>query len=1028
MKKKWQMLIKILVILSLTLQVTPLIGLAETITNSVAASNQLQEATKEEEQLLYGQELAAFLANYSEAEQVLELKKLTKEQVVSLEKFHKEEEAARELADSSLVSDEVLESTHTSTAASFSERQEIAEETTTELGVESVESLTSASESETVTSDESEEEAEGPFDPSSITSFLSPGPLMSAFEQGSTDNLQLSKKATYNPSTKQVDFQLEAYAKGSIVTEMRPTDVVLVLDTSGSMAESFGKVTKIGALRTAVNGFADTLFSAANNPSADQYHTIKLVTYNSNATLNSQTFQTNRPNDREKLKEVVKNLRVNGQTRHDLGMSRAESAVKANRSSAKQAVILFTDGRPEASGYSAGSIAGAAINSAYRLKNNLAATIYTVGIQNNANPYSISSSDIPNSMLNGISSNYLKAQVSNLNNYRDTLALGDYSNNGTYYLTPNNANDLANIFQQIATEMGKIEGLSLRDILSEELFLPTVDNIPNNLSGVKVYRSWEYQPGLKAETDVQLNYQQDSKSLTIENLTLEPVIFDGNQQPTPATRNNKIIIRFSSDIQPDFMGGNQVLTNQAESGAFTKNEDGSETEIKRFEQPKVNIPLKASGLTSQNQKTYIGNQTSLSDFFTKAQVLDGKNNRYTTVTYQIKQAGKMLVEKTIPAGTAFKDEAFSQVAVESQDTVYDLTYRVSSALPPLSGTTGVADINKSEKSEIYLFYPEIKALDRKIYFTNQLDQRQQLPKIINWQHSKASELKDLRFVGKEPSVIKGTYELPTTLTPPEVTGRIKTVQLSNQKIVSDKELNQTTKDLIFKVFIFTPTVTSTNTTIDLGSQTILAERLKTVTWENKLTELAGIEGEEPLLTFQAAVLGTTTKLTKDSPEAETAYYWQVNQGATDISSVVTFLNNDYQKNQQLQGAHFTIDVRRSQLVINKEIKSSEQRNFGEESFIFEITWSKGDVSETYHQVITLAGNQRTGTATLSSLKPGNYQVKELTEWSSRYLAETKEFQLALTGDQKGSVTFVNVLNNNQWLTHESQVENKFQAK
>ena len=459
------MLIKILVILSLTLQVTPLIGLAETITNSVAASSQLLEATKEEELLLYGQELAKFLANYSEAEQLLELKKLTQEQVVSLEKFHKEEDAARELADSSLVSDEASESPNTSTAASFSERQEIAEETTTELGVESVESLTSSSESETVTSDESEEEAEGPFDPSSITSFLSPGPLMSAFEQGSTDNLQLSKKATYNPSTKQVDFQLEAYAKGSIVTEMRPTDVVLVLDTSGSMAESFGKVTKIGALRTAVNGFADTLFSAANNPSADQYHNyLSLVTYISNATLNSQTFQTNRPNDREKLKEVVKNLRVNGQTRHDLGMSRAESAVKANRSSAKQAVILFTDGRPEANGYSAGSIAGAAISSAYRLKNNLAATVYTVGIQNNANPYSISSSDIPNSMLNGISSNYLKAQVSNLNNYRDTLALGDYSNNGNYYLTPNNANDLTNIFQQIATEMGKIEGLSLRDI------------------------------------------------------------------------------------------------------------------------------------------------------------------------------------------------------------------------------------------------------------------------------------------------------------------------------------------------------------------------------------------------------------------------------------------------------------------------------------------------------------------------------------------------------------------------------------
>lgn len=62
-------------------------------------------------------------------------------------------------------------------------------------------------------------------------------------EQAGDDNgLVLAKKAQYDPGTKKCTITLEAYTTGTVTTEVKnvPTDIVLVLDQSGSMEFGFG--------------------------------------------------------------------------------------------------------------------------------------------------------------------------------------------------------------------------------------------------------------------------------------------------------------------------------------------------------------------------------------------------------------------------------------------------------------------------------------------------------------------------------------------------------------------------------------------------------------------------------------------------------------------------------------------------------------------------------------------------------------------------------------------------------------------
>ena len=71
-------------------------------------------------------------------------------------------------------------------------------------------------------------------------------PVPPTFVDGSSpDGLILAKTAAYNEETKSYDIKLEAYTTGNVTTTTttKPTDIVLVLDMSGSMKDPFANAT-----------------------------------------------------------------------------------------------------------------------------------------------------------------------------------------------------------------------------------------------------------------------------------------------------------------------------------------------------------------------------------------------------------------------------------------------------------------------------------------------------------------------------------------------------------------------------------------------------------------------------------------------------------------------------------------------------------------------------------------------------------------------------------------------------------------
>lgn len=991
MKRQVNLIVKLLVMLTLTLQLMPFSVVAETMVQAPVIISKKEASTQ-----LIGEELSTYLKNLTDVERERVKGELRDEQIRSLENLEKTEESQAMVNESNSEPAQPIEQN------SLSDSQETSFDTSQKIN-ETTES-----------SDEFQEESLI----GAATDFLKAGPLSNTLDLAAESNLILNKTATYNEQQNAVDFQLEAYAKGEIVTSNSEVDVVFVLDISYSMDDYFtNNRTRLDALKSAVTGFADAMAESQKKLGTNQYHTMRLVTYARSATTYQTTYKTNNAQNVTGFKGTVNGLTTASATRQDKGLEAAEAVVTSNKAvpnrKANQVVILFTDGEPADSDSTIEQIAGNAVNVARRIKQNLGATVYSIGIQKDAAPGSTSSADIPNSMLNGISSNYPNATVANPSKYKLTLDLGAVNPKGAnYYLTTTTAGGLSSIFQSIATEIGKIDNLTIRDVLTEEPFFASAAT-SIDLSTVKVYKAWSYAPTLVPDSNALVTYGTNTRTVDVKNVTLDPVIFNGNT-PTEASKNNKLIIRFSVKIQDEFLGGNQVMTNEGLSGAYTTSE-GVEQLVKTFDIPKVNIPLKDGGIVVKDQKVYLGNSAQVGNFYTNLAKLNGKNNRYVNVIYKIEKGTSILAEKTILAGTIFQDTAIDAIRNETADVSYRVSYSV---VPVILETPGVTSINRSATAKIFVFKPVLTVPDRKIYLTNSLNMLEKLPTIANWQHPEAANLTHLSFNGEAPTVTGAVTESRDLMSEEVINANLNQVTLSNNAKFNSLQG--------FKIYVFRPEVTSSNKQIDLGESTTLAERKVNSTWKNSQATISGIEGIEPVLTFEPRKVGNTVSETPlVSPKISTNYFWIVKANNQDISQYTSQVNPDYGDDPKPVGANFTVYVLASYLTIHKEVVAEAPRGFGDETFLFEITWKKGDQSETYYQTITLNGNQKKGQADLNQLKAGTYTIKEINQWSSRYEADNQQKELQITSRNPGSVTFINTLKNSKWLSDESKVVNKF---
>ena len=272
---------------------------------------------------------------------------------------------------------------------------------------------------------------------------------------------------------------LDAYATGTVsTTDPTPSDIVLVLDVSGSMADTLSNTdqTKLDALKSAVNTFidrtADQNAKITDTAKKNKISIVKFAGKMSNK-IGNDTYDTGiwpltnknnysqivkgltpvDQNGQNDLKAEVNKLTAAGATSADYGMDLAQTALQDSAADRHKVVVFFTDGEPNHDNGFNVKVAAAAINSAKTLKTD-GAKIYTIGVMKGADPNDTNSNI--NKYMNAVSSNYPNASAT-VTEYvfrpdEINITLGD-SAEGSYYKAASDASELTHIFDEISTEI-----------------------------------------------------------------------------------------------------------------------------------------------------------------------------------------------------------------------------------------------------------------------------------------------------------------------------------------------------------------------------------------------------------------------------------------------------------------------------------------------------------------------------------------------------------------------------------------------
>lgn len=241
-------------------------------------------------------------------------------------------------------------------------------------------------------------------------------------------------------------------------TTTTPLDIVLVLDQSGSMGDSFGgwgSGSRRAALQEAAENFINATEQSNQGLDQSQQHRISIVTFDSGSDVaRGWTYVSG--NGADQLRSTVDSLSANGATRVDLGMSDANSQLNSARQDAMKVVIVFTDGDPTSGNSFENEVAADAINTAHTIKQDKGATVYTVGIFSGANP---NTDNNANNYMNAMSSNYPTATADGDNggwfgsSAYFNITWGDGSRNDGYYKSATNSEELNKVFEEISEDI-----------------------------------------------------------------------------------------------------------------------------------------------------------------------------------------------------------------------------------------------------------------------------------------------------------------------------------------------------------------------------------------------------------------------------------------------------------------------------------------------------------------------------------------------------------------------------------------------
>lgn len=467
-------------------------------------------------------------------------------------------------------------------------------------------------------------------------------------------------------------------------------------------------------------------------------------------------------------------LAASGATQTDLGLDMAQRILSANpvqpNEKRNRVVIVFTDGAPTSfNGFEKG-VANKAITYAGTIKTT-GATVYTIGIFAGADATSAGtepSGDLgQNSRSMNSACNWFMQQVS--------------SNNGThrtpsYYLSAADAGSLSNIFQQISDNIetgGSSSTLTeesvVRDIISPQFTLPA----GSTASDITL----ETYACTGKDGDTYTWRQNDTAmgaTATIDGNSVSVTGFDFSENYVGTVTNNasvtyrghKLVIRFSVKPQPSFLGGNNVPTN---AGAGVYENKDSETPVREFPQPTVNVPIQPVTVAAQDYNVYLLGGLTASQLQSDSTVQVGSISLDLTKAtdsdhpYGLEPWQTAYVDITVSI-TGQDGSPVTDLAQLRADTSYAVSVTVSPKTEPQADSSGTpaAKQSGSATGKVNVFKPTLTYKDGTVYYGDTFD-RATLPGYrtsTSWFHN-GTDAATVSMTGAEPK-LNSAYSYDTT--------------------------------------------------------------------------------------------------------------------------------------------------------------------------------------------------------------------------------------------------------------------------
>ena len=564
-----------------------------------------------------------------------------------------------------------------------------------------------------------------------------------------------------------------------------------------------GSITRMNALKNAVNLFVANVKKKAMGPDGvvgggdDIKHRIAVVGFASergngyntellsisgtnsgsvgvryNSSITDQNLMDvlqsmNTTDGQNMVNEAINALATDGATEIDLGMIMAKRILNANPVSAgenrNRVVIVFTDGSPTASNGFELNVANSAINQASAIKGR-GATVYSIGIFEGANAGSAGNK--PSGDLSNNSSRLPEAS----NWFMQNLS----SNNGvvrypSYYLSASDAHSLNSIFEQIAQQIeegGSATTLGaeaiVKDFISPYFRLPdgaTTDKITLKTYPCTGKNGNEYTWGDPAlapagvTAAIGQNGEVSVKGFNFSENWCGLETKDGNQTP----HGQKLEISFKVERKPDFLGGNDVPTNDL-AGVY-KNAADKDPEFE-FPVPKVNVPIGDVKVKAQDKNVY------LLDNVTVAELKEGSQVTVGGVTLDLTKAN----DPDKPYGldewqmehvnitVTIQDEKGNTIQdADLQNMTKDVTYKIQVTVSPKTdgltaqGTPATAQTNKGN-ANINVFTPELTFKDLEGYYGAILPDDSENPIKEEWKHGDTIANADT-MIGPKPELM-----------------------------------------------------------------------------------------------------------------------------------------------------------------------------------------------------------------------------------------------------------------------------------